>query len=40
MNDERLNVLVLMYTLKDMEISLDGVISEFALTNRKVDFVL
>ena len=40
MDDERLNGLALMYIHKDMEISLEGVISEFALTNRKVDVVL
>ena len=40
MDDERLNYLALMYIHNDMEISLEGVISEFALTNGKVDFVL
>ena len=40
MKDELLNGLALIYIRKDMEISLEGVINESALTNRKVDFVL
>ena len=40
MDDERLDGLALMYIHKHMEISLEGVIGEFALTNRKIDFVL
>ena len=40
MDDERLNGFALMYIHKDMEISVKGVISEFALINRNVDFVL
>ena len=40
MDDERLDDLALMYIHKDMEILLEDVISEFALTNRRIDFVL
>ena len=39
MNDERLNGLALIYIHNEVKISLEGVISEFALTNRKVDLI-
>lgn len=40
MDDERLNGLALIYIHKDKDISLERVINNFALSNRKLDFVL
>jgi hypothetical protein len=40
MDDERLNGLALMYIHKDKDISVERVINNFALSNRKLDFVL
>jgi hypothetical protein len=40
MDDERLNGLALLYIHKDKEISLEHVINNFALSDRKLDFVL
>jgi hypothetical protein len=40
MNDDRLNGLALMYIHKDKEISIEDVINNFALGNRKLDFAL
>ena len=40
MDDNRLNGLALMYIHKDKEISVNSVIDQFALRNRKMDFAL
>jgi len=40
MDDEHLRGLAFMYIHKDKEISIDSVIDKFALSNRKLDFVL
>src|SRR6218665_167455 len=40
MSDERLSGLAMMYLHKDTDISIESVINNFSLANRKLDFVL